>query len=251
MEYFALTVLGLCVGSFANVCIHRLPQGQSLWQPPSHCPSCQAPIPWRDNIPLVSYLLLKGRCRRCGERISPRYPIVEALCGALWFITGTQARMEPALLVPGLVLMSGLLIAAFTDLDCRLIPNEITITLLAAGLALSFWNPALGNEGLWRVANALGGMASGGGLLWLAGAAGQRLFKKDAMGWGDIKLAAGMGAFLGWKGTLTAMVISSLLGALCGFALILLGKIEKRGYIPFGPFLSLGGIIVWLSPVLK
>jgi len=251
MEYFALTVLGLCIGSFANVCIHRLPRGQSLWSPPSHCPSCQTPIPWFDNIPLISYLLLKGRCRQCRENISPRYPIVEFLCGALWLLTGLETQMQYAALIPGLFLVTILLIAAFTDLDCRQIPNEVTITLVIAGLALAFWNPGLGETGPGRIMNSLGGLAWGGGLLWATGAAGERVFKKEAMGGGDIKLAAGIGAILGWKGTVIAMVISSFLGALCGLLLIWGGKIQKRDYIPFGPFLSLGGLIVWLLPGLK
>jgi leader peptidase (prepilin peptidase)/N-methyltransferase len=176
---------------------------------------------------------------------------VEFCFGALWLIAGWRSGFELPSLIPGLLLLSGLLIAAFTDLDCRLIPNEITLTLMIGGSVLSFWNPLLGEAGFGRIANSMGGLAWGGGLLWGAGVLGRRLWKKDAMGGGDIKLAAGMGAFLGWKGTAIAMVAASFLGAIYGISLILAGKIKRRDYIPFGPFLSLGGIVVWLWPNLK
>jgi leader peptidase (prepilin peptidase)/N-methyltransferase len=251
MECLALTLMGVCMGSFANVCIHRLPKDESLWRPRSHCPLCQTPIHWLDNIPLVSYLLLKGRCRNCRGKISLRYPTVELACAALWLAVGIRSRSEPWALIPGLILVTGLLVSSFTDLDCRLIPNEVTFSLIVAGLALSFWNPTLGEERFWRVINSAAGLAWGGGLLWLAGEAGQRVWKKDAMGGGDIKLAAGIGSFLGWRGAAITIVAASLFGALWGMTLILAGRIKKRDYIPFGPFLSLGGAITWFFPYLK
>ncbi len=246
MATVILILFGLCVGSFANVCIFRLPQGESLWHPPSHCPRCKTPILWSDNIPVFSYLFLKRRCRSCRGDISPRYPLTELSCGILWGGVGYVTQLEPWSLASGLVLMTGLLVASLTDADCRIIPNEVTALLMIAGVCLSPWNPLLGDTPLGRSGQSLVGLAGGAVFLWITGILGKLIWKKEAMGGGDVKLAGGLGAFLGWKGVAWAIIMASVLGAFWGLLQMALGKLRKRDYIPFGPFLAIGGAMTWL-----
>ena len=242
-------VVGLCVGSFLNVCIVRLPNNLSIVRPPSACPRCKHPIEWRDNIPLLSWLFLKGRCRWCGEPISPQYPIVEAAVGAGWLAAVlayglTLRALEGALF--GTILLG----IAVTDARHYLIPDEYTWGGLVLGLALSL---ASGVDGFLH---AVLGAAVGFGLLYAVARAGEWVFKEEAMGGGDIKMMAMVGAFVGWKGVLLTVFLGALLGSLVFVPL----SLRKKRLVPFGVFLAVGAavtfvlgdaIIVWYLHFLR
>ncbi len=229
-------IFGAMIGSFLNVCIHRLPKEESIVFPGSRCPACQTPIrPW-DNIPLLSFALLRGRCRSCGHGISWRYPAVEALTGALFALT--VSRFGPtldALFVA--VFLSGLLVASFIDLDHQVIPNVITLPGIPLGLLGGFivGDPPI----LERVIGAL----AGAGFLYLVMLYGGEVYGQDAMGEGDLNLIALVGAFLGWRGVVVTILIACLIGSAVGLGLIASRRLGRRQHIPFGPFLSLGGVV--------
>lgn len=232
--------VGTVVGSFLNVCIYRLPREESLVYPGSHCPSCGAPIKPYDNIPILSYLLLKGRCRRCRKRISPRYPIVEALAGGA--ALAMAARYGWSLETPIFFLLScALIVVTFIDLDHQIIPNSITYPGIPLGVAASFFLPEV------SLKDSLLGLALGGGILWLVAVLFQWVRKKEGMGFGDVKLLAMIGAFLGWKAVLLTLVLSSFVGAVVGYAALRLSGKDSGEPIPFGPFLALGALVYMLG----
>ncbi len=233
--------LAAVLGSFLNVCISRLPRGESLVRPTSHCPRCGTPIRARDNVPLLSFLLLRGRCRACREPISWRYPVVEALAIALavlvlWRLGPTWAGLRAFAL--GLLLIA----ATFTDLETRLIPDRLTLPGLLLGLGLQL-HPAPG-PGL---RDGLVGALVAGGLFFAIAWLSPHVFGREGMGGGDVKLAAMMGAFLG----LPLVMVAVFLGVLAGGAaavLLLACRLRHLGeYLAFGPFLALGGLVaaVW------
>jgi leader peptidase (prepilin peptidase)/N-methyltransferase len=245
--------LGLVVGSFANVCIHRLPLGEAIGFPPSHCPGCRQPIrPW-DNIPLLSYLVLRGRCRNCGTAISIRYPLVEAGNAlAYWAV----AVVYGATLAAGIamVLVTALLILSLIDLDHHILPDAITLPGIVAGIAASLAvhrfggfaaeDGIVGGSFWWEApAAAAAGYAAFALIAW----AGRKYYGEEALGRGDWKLAAMLGAFLGFKGLMLTVFIGSLLGAAIGLSLVALRKATRRTAIPFGTFLGLAGIAVVLA----
>jgi leader peptidase (prepilin peptidase)/N-methyltransferase len=236
---FLVFLFGISFGSFINVLVYRLPLGESLIKPPSKCPHCGTAIKFYDNIPLISYAVLRGRCRSCEARISLRYPLVEILAGlsvtfAIYSFGFTFRGVEAA------VLSLALLAIFFIDLDCTIIPNAITYPGIVLGLLLSL---VPGTMIGWK--QSLIGMAVGGAAFLLVGFLGEIIFKKEALGFGDVKYAAMVGAFLGWKNLLLMLVIASFLGSVVGIALILAGgKKKKSTYIPFGPFLTVGA---WIS----
>ena len=229
-------IFGAIVGSFLNVCIYRLPRRESVAWPGSHCPACSHPIAWYDNIPIVSYLVLMGRCRSCTNKIPWRYPMVEALnaagyVGLFWFFGPQWSTAAYG------VLYSALLVVAATDLTHKIIPNAITFPGILLGLVSAATILPLG------LLNGLLGLLVGGGLLWLLAWASPYLFGKEGMGGGDIKLLAMIGAFLGWKPVLMTIMIGSLLGSLVGITLIGARVIKREDYIPFGPFLVCGAVV--------
>jgi len=235
-----LFALGAVFGSFLNVVIHRMPRGRSIVNPPSACPRCKVPIQRRDNVPILSYLALRGRCRSCGSRISARYPVVEILAGVIpVLIYGTYGfGRELALYWP---LCYVLLCLSFIDLDHRIIPDRITLPGIAAGLVLA---PILG---LTTFAGSLAGAAAGGGVLYLIAILGAAVYRKESMGGGDIKLAAMLGAFLGWQTVLLLLFVAFLLGAVAGIVAM---ANKGRGWdrtLPFGPFIAIGAFVstVW------
>ncbi|MFH1724275.1 MAG: prepilin peptidase [Elusimicrobiota bacterium] len=234
------TALGLCLGSFINVVIHRLPRGRSLVRPRSHCPRCRKQIAFYDNIPLVSYVLLRGRCRHCGKPISGRYPLVEAIVGGsalgLWW----RWQGDWLWVLLALCALAALTAVAFIDLRTYLIPNELSLGLLAAGIIGAPVNPFFSGGALWRIAVSLGSAAGGFLLCWAVAEFGRFLFKKEAMGGGDIKLLAAVGAWTGALGAFDCLLLGSLAGSIYGGALLLKGKVRRQDPIPFGPFLSLG-----------
>ena len=233
---FGAGLLGLCLGSFLNVCIVRLPNDQSLLSPPSTCPHCKHPIAWRDNIPVVSWLLLKGRCRHCGVLISRQYPVVEAAVGLIWIAGVLAYGVSVQALTAGLfgTLLLGI---AVTDARHYLIPDEYTWGGLVIGLALSL---AAGVVGLLQ---AVLGAAVGFALLYAVARVGQWVFKEEAMGGGDVKMMAMVGAFLGWKGVLLTIFLGALLGSLIFVPL----SLKKKRLVPFGVFLALGAGVTFVA----
>ncbi|HTL04714.1 MAG TPA: prepilin peptidase [Gemmatimonadales bacterium] len=232
----AAGLFGLVLGSFLNVCIVRLPAEQSVVTPRSRCPKCGKPVEWRDNIPVLSWLLLGGKCRGCREPISALYPVVELTVGLLWAVL--VWRNGPTLeALRGGLLGTLLLGIALTDAREYLIPNEFTWGGLVIALVLS----AAG--GLHALLLALLGGAVGFAVLWLVGVGGKWLFKEEAMGGGDIKMMAMVGAFLGWQGVL----LTIFLGALAGTAIFLpLALAGRKKLVPFGVFLALGAAVTYL-----
>lgn len=228
---FLAALLGLVVGSFLNVCIYRIPAGESIVAPPSRCASCGTRLGALDMVPLLSYMLLRGRCRHCGSRFSPRYLLVEALTAAVF--AAVAIKLGPgAAVLKYLFLSSLLLVAAFIDLDHMIIPNRLVLAGLAAGAAFI---PATGEI---TALNALGGAASASGFLLML-----NIVTRGGMGMGDVKLAAVIGLFLGWPLTALALFAAFLLGGLGGVLLIMSGKKKRKDPIPFGPFLSAGAFV--------
>lgn len=228
-------LLGAATGSFLNVCVVRLPEEESVVRPPSRCPACAARIAWYDNIPVLSYLWLGGRCRHCAEPISARYPLVEASTAAVWL--GMALHYGPSWrALEGAVLFSLLLGIALIDARHYLIPDVMSIGGLAAGLALSLLPGGVGP--LEAAAGAAGGFA----LLWLVGAVGEWWLDRPAMGGGDMKLLAMIGAFLGPVDTL----LSLFLGALTGTVVFGPISLKTGRLVPFGVFLALGAALAFL-----
>jgi prepilin signal peptidase PulO-like enzyme (type II secretory pathway) len=224
-----LALFGLVIGSFLNVVIHRVPLRESVVWPSSRCPKCGAAISPRDNIPVLSYLLLAGRCRSCKAAISAHYPLVEASTGLLFGAAAYRFGLSVELLA-ALVLISALITLSGTDLEYRLLPNVIVVPAALAGFGLS----VLAQPSAWWV-YLLSALAVGGGLLALA------LFYPGGMGMGDVKMGAMLGAFLGPYAAL-AVFLGALAGALASGGLMLAGKL--RSALPFGAFLALGGLVV-------
>lgn len=237
---------GLCIGSFLNVCIWRIPRDESIVWPGSHCPACNHKIaPW-DNLPLLSWLILNGKCRHCQAPISPRYFIVELLTGALfaglWFVHGAS------LFTPIYCFFTGaLILGTFVDFDHLILPDRVTLGGMVAGLVLSFAFPELQgrSERLPALIQSVGGLALGFGILWTVATVGRLVLKREAMGFGDVKLLGAVGACLGWQAVLFAVFVSSLSGTLLGFTLIALGKKELQSKIPYGPHIALAAVL-WM-----
>jgi leader peptidase (prepilin peptidase)/N-methyltransferase len=233
-------ILGCCLGSFFNVVIYRLPAKLSIVQPGSHCPRCSRPIAFYDNIPLISYLILMGKCRHCRAPISFRYPMVEALTGTIALLLFQQYGFSMQLLGES-IFVSLLILIAFIDLDTFTIPNILSLPGIAAGLAFSFLTPRLS----WQ--DSLLGILLGGGFLYAVAVAYQFFRRQEGLGGGDIKLLAMIGAFLGSAGVLFTIMLASVVGAMAGIAVMRRTRAGLTAMVPFGPFLSLGAIcyLVW------
>ncbi|MDR3586649.1 MAG: prepilin peptidase [Desulfosporosinus sp.] len=243
--YGIIFVFGLIIGSFLNVCIYRIPQGESIVSPPSHCPNCGTRLKPLDLIPLLSYLICRGKCRYCGLKISPRYLLVELLTGlvsvALFFKYGLTVDFAAFLF------LTYILVAVFfIDLDHQIIPNQLVIVGLSGGVILFVYNLFLplqiyADHSWW---NPLLGLVSGSGFLLAVSLIGLAIYKGDeVMGMGDIKLFAPIGLFLGWRMTLLALFLAIILGGISSLVLILIGKATRKSRIPFGPFIVTGVFI--------
>ncbi|MEW6442505.1 MAG: prepilin peptidase [bacterium] len=236
----AAVVLGLVIGSFLNVCIYRLPRDLSVVGPRSLCPACAKLIRWYDNIPLVSYLWLRGRCRSCGASISLRYPLVEAATAVVSWLC--MRRFGPGWEYAVYFLYSAALLAvSVIDLDHRIIPDEISLPGAAAGLLLAALTPLNG------FLDSLIGALIGGGFLLVVGLAYEGLRKQEGIGGGDIKLLAMVGAFTGWKGALFTIFGGSLIASILGIALMIARRADGKLPIPFGPFLSAASFVYILA----
>ena len=229
-----LTIFGTVVGSFLNVCMYRLPLRQSLMWPGSHCPHCQAPVKPYDNIPILGYLWLRGRCRNCTAPISVQYPIVEVITGAV-FLGAYLLFDSPAVLVTRLLFACAMIVLFVIDLEHRILPDVITLPGIALGFVFSLFLPPG-----WR--DSLIGIVLGGGSLWLLGEAYFRIRHEEGMGFGDVKMLAMIGAFLGWKLMLLTLVLGSFFGSIVGVAMIALNRGDMKYALPFGTFLALGAI---------
>ena len=231
-------VLGLLVGSFLNVCIHRLPSDQSVVSPPSHCPECRTPLRWYHNIPVLSWLALGRRCAFCRAPISWRYPLVELLTAVLFVVHAWWFGPTPLLAVR-LAFAAALVVRFLTDLDCRILPNEITLGGMVAGwLAAAFLPPGL--------VSSLIGTVAGGGVLWGTGALYERVRGVEGMGMGDVKMLAMVGAVLGWPLMVVTLVFASFTGGLFGMALIAMRVDARTTAVPFGTFLAVGALVASL-----
>jgi len=228
---------GAVMGSFANVVIHRLPQGLSIVAPGSRCPSCGSPIRWYDNIPIVSYLVLRARCRHCGTAISIRYPLVETLTGLLYAGLVWRIGVVPMTFVLALFCWA-LVTVSFIDLDHRIIPDVISIPGTVLGLAAGFL------PGFPRPVDSVIGAAAGGGFLFLILFAYEKIMKDEGMGMGDVKLIAMIGAFLGWQALPVTILVASLTGTVAGIGFAVARKEPVRKFpVPFGPFLAFGAVV--------
>ncbi|NNF27364.1 MAG: prepilin peptidase [Gemmatimonadetes bacterium] len=224
--------VGAALGSFLNVCVYRWPNDESVIRPRSRCPGCGTPVRWRDNLPVLGYFLLRGRCRACGVSLSLQYPLVEAMVALLWAGLAASMGPHPEVLRGGLFLTI-LLGIALTDARTYIIPDQFSLGGMLLGLALS---PLPGGV---DVVQSLSGAALGFGLLWLVAVLGKLAFKKDAMGGGDVKMMAMVGAFLGPAG----VVLTLFLGALVGS--VIFGPIswKTKKLVPFGIFLGVGAVV--------
>lgn len=232
---YALAV-GLVTGSFLNVVIHRLPRQSSTVRPGSRCPYCGAPIRPLDNIPVLSYLLLRGRCRACGAPISPRYPLVELSTAALFVacVAVFGATTEAA---AGAILCCLLVVLAAIDAEHLLLPDRITLPGIVVGLGLQPWLPRT------TLLDAVLGVLVGAGCLILLVNAWFWLREEESMGLGDVNMLAMIGAFLGWKGVASTLLFATLLGAVTGLALVASRRLTLKGRLPFGFFLALGALV--------
>ena len=239
-----LALTGLCIGSFLNVCIYRLPLKRSVVHPRSQCPDCGYALRWYDNVPVLSYATLRGRCRSCARPISIQYPIIEIVTAAVfvlhWYAFG------PTILLPvRLVFASALIVLFMIDLEHQILPDVITLPGIVLGVALSLFLPP------GPLMSVLG-VLLGGGLLWAIAEAWLRIRKVDAMGFGDVKMLAMVGAWLGVKMVVLTFVVSSMLGGLIGAVLIGSRRADMATRVPFGTMLAVAALVasVYGEPLL-
>jgi leader peptidase (prepilin peptidase)/N-methyltransferase len=229
-----LAALGLIVGSFLNVCIHRLPRRESVNWPGSHCTACNRTLSWYENIPLVSWLVLRGRCRTCGNRISVMYPLVELVTSVL-FVAGYMIYGWTPMLAVRLAFACAMVVLFAIDLQHHLLPNIITVPGVVIGFGLSLMLPPG-----WK--DSLIGLAAGGGLLFAIAEGYYRLRGVEGLGMGDVKMLAMIGAFLGWKLMLVTLILASFAGSVIGVGIIALGRGGMKAALPFGTFLAVGAL---------
>jgi leader peptidase (prepilin peptidase)/N-methyltransferase len=255
MEALLAALAGLLIGSFLNVCIYRMPRDISIVSPRSFCPRCDKPIAWFDNVPLLSFLFLKGRCRHCRQKIPARYPIVELLTAAAFFYAFWV--LGPSALAVKFSLFGAIIIAlVFADLEERILPDEFTIGGAVAGVIIAAFVPlnsgmasilfmALGNRRAISVGEAVFSALFCALALWGVGALYQKIRHREGLGLGDVKMVAMIGAFLGLEGALLTLIAGSLLGAIVGLAYIwFTGKDASTYELPFGTFLGVAALAI-------
>ena len=238
MALLTAALFGLVIGSFLNVCIYRLPRDQSIVWPASRCTTCGREISWFENIPVLSYAILRGRCRTCGDRISLMYPLVEIVTAGV-FVAVAAAFGLSWLLPIRLLFGCAMIVLLVIDLQHQILPNEITLPGIVVGLAASL----IADPG-WR--DALIGALAGGGLLSLVAWGYERIRHQEGLGFGDVKMLAMIGAFLGWKLMLLTLVGASLLGSLTAGVLMLAGRADSQSKLPLGTFLAIAAVPVSL-----
>ena len=234
-------VFGAVIGSFLNVCIYRIPRNRSIVKPGSFCPGCEKPVRFYDNIPVVSYILLRGKCRQCAAKISIRYPFVELLTAILFLMLYRRWGLGHEMFIE-MIFISLLIVIAFIDYDFQIIPDVLSIGGLVLGLLISFVRHGFG------FMDALYGVLLGGGVLFVIAYGYQLITRREGMGGGDIKLLAAIGAFTGIKGVLFSLIGGSVLGTIVGIPLMLIKKENMRYAVPFGPFLSIAaGLYIFIG----
>ncbi len=236
MLHIVSIIFGAIVGSFLNVCIFRLPNKESIIWPGSHCPHCKKPIKFYDNIPIISYLLLRGKCRQCHGSISFQYPLVEGITALSSLLLIMKFGLSLSYLIYFLF-VAALIVITVIDLYHQIIPDVISLPGIGAGLLASLTVSQI------TFTNSLLGILLGGGSLFLIATVYQWLFKREGMGGGDVKLLAMIGAFLGWKAVILTILLGSLVGSIIGIILMVSKGKDFKYAIPFGPFLSLGAVI--------
>jgi leader peptidase (prepilin peptidase)/N-methyltransferase len=231
---------GLIIGSFLNVCIHRIPAEESIVWPGSRCPSCRSAVRWYDNLPVLSYFALGGRCRDCATRISLRYPAVELLT-AIAFAVLWSRGFPPPVATLYCVLAACYIVISFIDIDHKIIPDVITIP--------SLWVAPLVAVVIGQISlkESLIGIAVGGGVLWAIAAGYEKIRKQEGMGFGDVKLLAMVGGFQGWEASLFSLIIGSILGTIVGLSLMIARRGRLDMEIPFGPFIIAGAVLHMLG----
>lgn len=261
-EFFATLsfALGACIGSFLNVCIYRIPRGLSVVAPRSYCPGCNKPIPWYNNIPILTWLFLRGKSSCCHTRITSRYVIVESITAVLFLLVWLKFDGHPGprpLLLAAItdwklipvywLIISGLILGTFVDFEHLIIPDRVTIGGMYAGAFFSLLMPHLHGERtmLLSLAFSVLGMAVGAGILYGLGVFGTWVFKKDAMGFGDVKLLGAIGAFLGTRAVLFTIFFSSLVGSIAGLLMITFKCRTMKSRIPYGPYIAFAAV-VWI-----
>ena len=249
LDLYAL-LLGLVTGSFLNVVIYRLPRGLSPVLPRSRCPSCGEPIRALDNLPVLSWLLLRGRCRRCSAPISPRYPLIEALTALLFVLSAERFAFSPASAVAALFCCLMITLAAI-DVEHLWLPDKITLPGLLAGVAVQAFLP-VAPEAPWPgPVGAVVGAVAGAAILLAAYGGWWLVRREEGLGLGDVKMLALIGAFLGWRGVLVALLLGAFTGALLGLAMMAVGRGGMKSQLPFGAFLAVGGLIaLFFGPTL-
>ncbi|HOC01926.1 MAG TPA: prepilin peptidase [Candidatus Ratteibacteria bacterium] len=254
MREILVFLIGACFGSFANVCIYRMPRKKSIVFPSSFCPKCRRSIRWYDNIPILSYILLRGRCRYCKKTISPRYPIVEATMGLLALLL-YEKFWTIGLYCPFFfyfIFALGMLIISGIDFETFLVPDIIVIPLIPIGIIGAFlcenffFFPSGQSSAINRLMYSISGAFTGALIVAALAIIGKIIWKKEAMGGGDLKLLAAIGAFLGWKGVFISIFFGSIIGTIISLLLIYSKKKTWDDYIPFGPYLVIGAIITIL-----
>lgn len=257
MEYFLITLLGLEFGSFANACIYRWPLNMSILYPQrSFCPWCKKKIHWWHNIPLFSYFSLHGKCPECRSEISMQYPIVEACLPVLWilyfFLLKNIQGISIVFVTATFLLLFAVVVSTVTDLNWRIIPDQVVVLVFVISLLVSLWNPILNSDGnMAALTKSLLGAFMGGGLLLFLSQMGRFLFEREALGWGDIKLMTAYGAFLGAHNIVLVLFFGSILGAVLILIGMFMGKVKRYQYIPFAPFLNLGCLIVLFKTLIE
>lgn len=276
IPFIFIFIFGLAIGSFLNVCIYRIPLNQSIVKPRSHCPKCNNLITWYDNIPLLSYLILRGKCRHCKTPISIRYFIVELLTGLLFLIVVWKFEGLNIVSVTYLVIVGCLIAITFIDLDHFIIPDVITYPNMILGMLISVILSFLPNTRFlisswtsgpfslvagkfYPLYNAIFGLVIGGGILLLIGTTAKWILKKEAMGGGDVKLLAAMGTFIGYKLVLLTLILASFVGSIIGAIVLIQAKKKEKDatpfghYIPFGPYLAIGIFIalIWGNDIIN
>jgi leader peptidase (prepilin peptidase)/N-methyltransferase len=235
---FILFIFGAIFGSFANVVIYRMPLGKSISFPASHCSACKTPIKWYNNVPIVAWFWLKGKCAKCGVRFSFRYPLVEFIMGALFAAAGYSIGFHWTL-IEALIFIFALVTSSFIDLDHMILPDKFTLSGIVIGLVGAYLNPER------NFLDAVYGVLLGGGFLWAVAYLYYVFRNREGMGGGDIKLLAWIGAVLGWKAVPVVILLSSLIGSVVGITLAARTKGGMQKPIPFGPYLA-GAALVYL-----
>ena len=237
--------MGACIASFLNVVIWRVPRGESIVRPPSHCPKCNAPIRWWQNLPIVSWLALRGRCASCKAPISPRYVLVEMLGGALFLLAFLKFGLAPVTPVMW-IWISLMIVGSFIDFDHKLLPDFVTVGGMILGLGVAAVESLLAKSHV-PLAWSAGGLAFGFGLLWLIRLFGSMAFKREAMGLGDVFLMGAVGALFGPMAVLMTLILSSVAGSAVGLLMVALSKarLGKFVEIPFGPYICMG-CLAWM-----